>query len=124
MHRRVDRGDSDRPQWRRRPVGNHEPRGGVHRQRRLHKTSSTELARRIGTKPRERKARRRWQPVMKSRDTEWALSRSIIHYWLLRLLAFPDLRGEVNTPEYDVVVTGSGPAGQKGAIAAGKARQT
>src|SRR5882762_9595174 len=77
MHRRIDRGDIDRPEWRRRPVGNHEPRGGVHRQRRLHKTSSTELARRIGTKPRERKARRRWQSVMKSRDTEWALSRSI-----------------------------------------------
>ncbi len=36
--------------------------------------------------------RRRWQPIMKSRETDWALSRSIIHYWLLRLLAFPDLR--------------------------------
>src|ERR1700688_5307473 len=30
---------------------------------------------------------------------------------------------EVNTPEYDLVVIGSGPAGQKGAIAAAKARK-
>src|SRR5579862_7241311 len=31
---------------------------------------------------------------------------------------------EVNTPEYDLVVIGSGPAGQKGAIAAAKARKS
>ena len=31
---------------------------------------------------------------------------------------------EVNAPEYDLVVIGSGPAGQKGAIAAAKARKS
>src|SRR5580693_5251492 len=31
---------------------------------------------------------------------------------------------EMNAPEYDLVVIGSGPAGQKGAIAAAKARKS
>src|SRR5437868_14092663 len=89
VHHRTDRGDINRPQWRRSSVGNYEPRGRVRRERRIHKTSSTELAQRVGAKPRERKTRRRWQPIMKSRESDWALSRSIIHDWLLRLLAFP-----------------------------------
>src|SRR5258708_36886835 len=98
VHRRTDRGDINRPQRRRSPVGNHESRGRVRRERRIHKTSSTELAQRVGAKPRERKTRRRLQPIMKSRETDWALSRSIIHYLLLRLLEFPDLMPPGRTP--------------------------
>src|SRR5258708_31441794 len=91
VHRRTDRGDINRPQRRRSSVGNHESRGRVRRERRIHKTSSTELAQRVGAKPRERKTRRRWQSVMKSRETDWAPSRSVVHYWLPRLLALSHL---------------------------------
>src|SRR5260370_13010489 len=86
VHRRTDRGDINRPQRRRSSVGNYESRGRVRRERRIHKTSSTELAQRVGAKPRERKTNRRRHPIMKSTETDWALSRPIIHIWLLRLL--------------------------------------
>jgi hypothetical protein len=53
------------------------------------------------------------------------LSGSIIHHWLLRLRRISGFEAaEVNAPEYDLIVIGSGPAGQKGAIAAAKARKS